>query len=187
MCGIFAIFNLKGMSIEARALTVKLLKRLRHRGPEHTGIAHYEPAKDCHHFICHERLAIVDPEAGNQPQYSIDQNFVSVLNAEIYNHKDLTGKMKGYEDKIVDADCQVVTRLFDFYNADVKKICNMLDGKFAGIVYDVKKNRYWVFRDHIGIIPCYIGRGLGGEFYVSNELKSFHDYANTLEILLPGI
>ena len=187
MCGIFAIFNIKGTSSETRALAIRLLKRLRHRGPEYTGIVSYESARDCHTYLCHERLAIVDPMHGDQPQFSRDGNYSTIVNGEIYNHRVLYSQMKGFENVDSNADCQVVSDLFSYYKCDAKRIANMLDGKFVVIAYDIKKKRFWVLRDHIGIVPCYLGRGINGEFYVSNELKSFHDVTNTLEVLLPGI
>jgi asparagine synthase (glutamine-hydrolysing) len=187
MCGIFAIFNSKGNYLESRAKAVRLLKRLRHRGPEYTGIEHFEVGKDTHTFLCHERLAIVDPENGHQPQFSREKNFCCVTNGEIYNHKDILAGMKGYENLETNADCLIVPNMFEYYLADPKLIANMLSGMFAVICYDVKNNRFWVLRDHVGIVPTYLGRGKGGEFYVSNELKSFHDVTSTVEILLPGI
>ncbi len=185
MCGIFAIFNLKGSYLERRAMAVRLLKRLRHRGPEYTGIDHFEPKPGIHTFLCHERLAIVDPEHGDQPQWSRGKTMCTVTNGEVYNHKDLIKEMKGYEDLETEADCLVIPNMFEYYQ-DPKKIANSLSGIFATITYDIKNDRFWVIRDHMGIIPTYLGRGKEGEFYVSNELKSFHDTTNTVEILLPG-
>ncbi len=54
---------------------------------------------------------------------------------------------------------------------DIITLANTLSGKFGFTIYDVKKNRFYVVRDHIGIIPVYIGRGINGEFYVCSELK----------------
>jgi len=186
MCGIFAIFGIKGNYIEKRKIMVKHLKRLLHRGPEYTGIANFETSPNNHTFLCHERLAIVAPQFGEQPQWSTQKTFCTVVNGEIYNHIELYKEMKGYENIDKRADCEVVCNMFEYYG-DVKRICNMLSGKWSCIVYDVVKNRFWVMRDHIGIIPCYLGRGKNGEVYVSNELKAIHDVSRNLEILLPGI
>jgi asparagine synthase (glutamine-hydrolysing) len=62
-----------------------------------------------------------------------------------------------------------------------------MSGKFGVIIYDKEQNRFFVGRDHIGIIPVYMGRGQNGEFFVSSELKAFHDFATvSIEILKPG-
>jgi asparagine synthase (glutamine-hydrolysing) len=187
MCGIFAIFGLKGNYIEKRAHAVRLLKRLRHRGPEYTGIAYYKTEENVHNFLCHERLAIVDPQHGDQPQYSRDNKYCCVANGEIYNFKELFANMDGYAEKYKDAktDCLVIPNMFEYYE-DPGKVANMLSGKFAVICYDTEKNRFYVLRDHVGICPVYLGVGKNGEFYVSNELKSFHDVCKSVEILLPG-
>jgi asparagine synthase (glutamine-hydrolysing) len=88
MCGIFAAFNIKGEYSRVRAIIVKMLKRIIHRGPDSTGITSYsENDKTEHHFICHQRLAIVDQSSqGEQPFFSDDGNICGVGNGEIYNH-----------------------------------------------------------------------------------------------------
>jgi asparagine synthase (glutamine-hydrolysing) len=88
MCGIFAAFNIRGDYSRVRAIIVKMLKRIIHRGPDSTGITSYsENDKNVHHFICHQRLAIVDQStSGDQPFFSDDGNICGVGNGEIYNH-----------------------------------------------------------------------------------------------------
>ncbi len=66
------------------------------------------------------------------------------------------------------------------------KLCNLLLGKFGSIIYDVDENRVFAIRDHIGIVPVYIGHGPDGELYVASELKAFYDIATSIEILMPG-
>ena len=82
------------------------------------------------------------------------------------------------------SDCLIIPHLYE--EIEIKELCNMLSGKFGAVIYDGVKERFYVIRDHLGIIPVYIGRGEGGEFYVSSELKAIHDVATSLEILLPG-
>ena len=69
---------------------------------------------------------------------------------------------------------------------DIEKLSNTLSGKFGTIVYDHKQKTFVVIRDHIGIIPVYLGKGKNGEFYVCSEMKAFHDQAASIQILLPG-
>ena len=84
------------------------------------------------------------------------------------------------------SDCEIVPHLFDEID-DFAVISNILHGIFGSLIYDEENQRILVTRDHLGIIPLYIGRGKHGEFYVASELKAFHDYATSIEILLPGM
>jgi len=87
MCGIFAAFNIKGDYTRIRGVIVKMLKRIIHRGPDSTGITSYEGKNGDHHFICHQRLSIVDQfTSGEQPFFTDDGNICGVGNGEIYNH-----------------------------------------------------------------------------------------------------
>lgn len=92
--------------------------------------------------------------------------------------------MRGEHNFIGEPDCLIVPHLYQEY--DIATVCNMLSGKFAGIIYDIDQDRWFIIRDHMGINPVYIGRGFNGEFFAASELKSFHDYASSIEILLPG-
>jgi len=82
------------------------------------------------------------------------------------------------------SDCEIIPHYYEEFG--IEDLCNSLLGKFGLIIYDHVQKRYFVGRDHLGIIPVYIGRGQHGEFYVSSELKAFHDYATSIEILKPG-
>ena len=83
------------------------------------------------------------------------------------------------------SDCEIVPHLYDEID-DFAQISSILSGKFGTLLYDSENERIYVARDHLGIIPVYIGRGSRGEFFVASELKAFHDYATSIEILLPG-
>lgn len=184
MCGIFGVFNLKGDKVTCRRLVHDHIRRLLHRGPDATGIAHFQLSENEHHYICHQRLSIVDPEQGEQPMYNPNKDVCAVVNGEIYNHMEIRDMLHGDRKWIGHSDCQVVPHLYE--EVDIKKLANTLSGKFGIIIYDQKKEKYYAIRDHIGIIPVYIGNGKNGEFYVSSEMKTFHDLASSIEILLPG-
>ena len=81
MCGIFAVFNYNGEIETFRKKAILLSKRLRHRGPDWTGVSVHE-----NNILCHERLAIVGVESGAQPLCSQDGNIILCVNGEIYNH-----------------------------------------------------------------------------------------------------
>jgi asparagine synthase (glutamine-hydrolysing) len=160
------------------------MKRLIHRGPDATGLKHFQIDEKLHHFLGHQRLSIVDPYNGDQPLYGQDKNICCVANGEIYNHMELRDVLKGEHTYIGRSDCLIIPHLYE--EMEIKELCNTLSGKFGAVIYDKNKEKFYVIRDHLGIIPVYIGRGQGGEFWVASELKAIHDVCTSIEILLPG-
>eukprot|EP00340_Litonotus_pictus_P009711 CAMPEP_0170520394 /NCGR_PEP_ID=MMETSP0209-20121228/5692_1 /TAXON_ID=665100 ORGANISM="Litonotus pictus, Strain P1" /NCGR_SAMPLE_ID=MMETSP0209 /ASSEMBLY_ACC=CAM_ASM_000301 /LENGTH=552 /DNA_ID=CAMNT_0010806667 /DNA_START=8 /DNA_END=1666 /DNA_ORIENTATION=+ len=161
-----------------------MLKRLLPRGPDATGLTHYE-INGAHCFIGHQRLSVVDPFHGDQPFFGQHKKTASITNGEIYNHFDLRKKLKKEYKFLGHSDCEVVPLLYD-EGYSVPEIANMLHGIFSSVIFDIEQQRIFIMRDHMGIIPCYIGRGPQGELYLASELKAFHDFATSIEILLPG-
>jgi asparagine synthase (glutamine-hydrolysing) len=186
MCGIWALFNAKGDYHKLRNTVRSLMKRIRHRGPDDTGLEYYESKSGRHNFIGHERLSIVDPLEGHQPIKTNDKMVCVAANCEIYNHIELRELVKSNNFTFHGhCDSQIIPALYG--EVDIEKFFNLLSGKFGIVIYDHKKEKYYVGRDHIGILPVYIGRGEDGEFWVCSELKGIHDHALNVEILLPGI
>jgi asparagine synthase (glutamine-hydrolysing) len=90
-----------------RSKTLEMSKRLRHRGPDWSGI--YSGDKS---IISHERLSIVDPQSGKQPLYSKDRMFVLGVNGEIYNHREIRQQYKGKYEFLTGSDCEVILALY---------------------------------------------------------------------------
>ncbi|MGI9526394.1 MAG: asparagine synthase B [Weeksellaceae bacterium] len=177
MCGIVAAFDLKESSEKIREQVLEMSKKVRHRGPDWSGIY-----SDDHAVIAHERLAIVDPISGKQPLISQDENIVLAVNGEIYNHRELRKEISDYTFK-TKSDCEVIIPLYQEKGA---KILDDLNGIFAFALYDKKQNTYLIARDHMGIIPLYIGWDKKGTFYVASELKALEGYCNKIEVFPPG-
>ena len=178
MCGITCAFDLKQKSNVLRPQILSMSRKLRHRGPDWSGIFSNENA-----IMAHERLAIVDPISGNQPLYSENNDAVLAINGEIYNHLDLK---KDFKDKYkfkTDSDCEIILAL---YKDSGISFIEKLNGIFAFALYDIKKDEYLIARDHIGIVPLYIGWGEKGTFYVASELKALDEYCVKIEIFPPG-
>ena len=176
MCGILCAFNLKQPKGKLRPQVLEMSKKLRHRGPDWSGIYDCEKA-----ILSHERLAIVDPTSGNQPIISTSENLILAANGEIYNHLDLR-KGSSYNFK-TNSDCEVILSL---YEKEGKKFVNKLNGIFAFAIYDVNKDEYFIARDHIGIIPLYMGWDGNGTFFVSSELKALEGFCSKIELFPPG-
>ncbi|MDR0542521.1 MAG: asparagine synthase B [Dysgonamonadaceae bacterium] len=177
MCGIVGIFDLKQSSSKLRSQALTMSKRIRHRGPDWSGIYCSEQA-----ILAHERLAIVDPQSGGQPLYSPDGKVVLAVNGEIYNHQEIRDRQTDYAFK-TKSDCEVILSL---YKEKGVNFMEDLNGIFAFALYDSEKNTYLIARDHIGIIPLYMGWDKDGAFYVASELKALEGYCEKIESFPPG-
>ena len=178
MCGIVCAFDLKQKSSSLRPKILEMSKKVRHRGPDWNGIFDSKNA-----ILAHERLAIVDPTSGKQPLYSQNNNFVLAANGEIYNHVDLRKKLKKKYNFKTKSDCEILLAL---YEEDGVDFLSKLNGIFAFAIYDIKNDEYFIARDHIGIIPLYIGWDNNGTFYVASELKALEGTCNKIQLFPPG-
>lgn len=178
MCGIIGIFNVKEESESLRPMALIMAKKIRHRGPDWSGIYCGKKA-----ILAHERLAIVDPESGGQPLKSKDGKLILAVNGEIYNHRSIRSGMAGEYEFRTGSDCEVILALYK------KKGINFLEdlnGIFAFALYDEDNDTYLIARDPIGVIPLYIGRDKAGHLYVASELKALEGVCRQIEPFLPG-
>ena len=178
MCGITAIFNIHEGAEEMRRQALIMSKRIRHRGPDWSGIYQGKSA-----ILAHERLSIVDPASGGQPLKSKDGKLILTVNGEIYNHQEIREALKGEYEFQTGSDCEVILALYR------KKGVNFLDdlnGIFAFALYDEEKDVFLIARDPIGVIPLYIGYDDAGHLLISSELKGLEGYASHYEQFLPG-
>ena len=178
MCGIVCAFELKQKAEDLRPQLLQMSKSVRHRGPDWSGIHCEEKA-----ILAHERLAIVDPASGNQPLYSVDKKLILAANGEIYNHRDLRAGLKKPYHFTTESDCEVILALYDEKGLD---FMDDLNGIFGFALYDSEKNEYLIARDHMGIIPLYMGWDQHGTFYVASELKALEGVCTKIEIFPPG-
>src|SRR5690606_6054072 len=177
MCGIIGAFDLKGRSSTLRSQILKMSKKVRHRGPDWSGIYSNDNA-----IISHERLAIVDPKSGTQPLYNKDKSLVLAVNGEIYNHQQLRSELADY-DFLTQSDCEVILALYKQKGAS---FLEDLNGIFAFCLYDIEQDCFLIARDHMGIIPLYIGWDEEGNLYISSELKSLEGVCTKFEEFKPG-
>ena len=178
MCGIVAIFNVKEQTPELRTKALGMSKKIRHRGPDWSGIHCSGSA-----ILAHERLSIVDPESGGQPLFSPDGKQVLAVNGEIYNHKEIRERYKGRYDFQTGSDCEVILAL---YRDKGVNFLEDLNGIFAFALYDEEQDAFLIARDQIGVIPLYIGYNADGKVYVASELKALEGECERYEPFLPG-
>ena len=178
MCGIVCAFNIKGNNDIVRGNVLKMAQKVRHRGPDWSGIYSSENA-----ILAHERLAIVDPTSGKQPILSEDGLKVIAVNGEIYNHQILKDSFATDYNFRTESDCEVILALYEKRGID---FLNDLNGIFAFALYDSSTDKYIIARDHMGIIPLYMGWDKDDIFYVSSELKSLEGVCEKIELFPPG-
>ena len=178
MCGIVCAFDLKETSDKLRPQVLEMAKKIRHRGPDWSGI--YSDDKV---IMAHERLAIVDPASGQQPLFSEDKKLILAANGEIYNHREIKKENTFDYHFQTKSDCEVILALYKEKGID---FLDDLNGMFGFALYDVEKDEYFIARDHMGIIPLYIGWDQNGTFYVASELKALESICTKIELFPPG-
>jgi asparagine synthase (glutamine-hydrolysing) len=178
MCGIVSIFNIKKQTPELRAKALRMSGKLRHRGPDWSGIYCGGSA-----ILTHERLAIVDPASGRQPLFSTDGKQVLAVNGEIYNHEDIRSQMASTYEFQTGSDCEVILALYRKFGIN---FLEKLSGIFAFALYDVERDEFLIARDPIGVIPLYIGRDKDGKIYVASELKALEGQCDEYKPFPPG-
>ena len=198
MCGIVSIFNIQEQTPELRQQALRMSQKIRHRGPDWSGIYCGGSA-----ILAHERLSIVDPESGRQPLFAPDKKQVLAVNGEIYNHQDIRARFAGKYQYQTGSDCEVILSLYremrkdsdfdtliykgeDALHARITKMLEELNGIFAFALYDAERDEFLIARDPIGVIPLYIGYDKDGKVLVASELKALEGQCDHYEPFLPG-
>jgi asparagine synthase (glutamine-hydrolysing) len=188
MCGIVAILNVSEQTQPLRQKALKMSQKLRHRGPDWSGIYCGGTA-----ILAHERLSIVDPESGGQPLYSPDRKQVLAVNGEIYNHLEIRRQYAGLYEFQTGSDCEVILALYRRLllnpspnDEQIVQMLEQLSGIFAFVLYDEERDEFLIARDPIGVIPLYIGHDADGTLYVASELKALEGQCEQYEPFLPG-
>ncbi|MBQ8650816.1 MAG: asparagine synthase B [Flavobacteriales bacterium] len=178
MCGITALFGVKEQTEALRRQVLEMSKRIRHRGPDWSGIYAGGSA-----ILAHERLSIVDPASGGQPLVSPDGKQILCVNGEIYNHRSLRESLKDEYEFQTGSDCEVILALYRKKGID---FLEDISGIYAFALYDLEKDQYLIARDQIGVIPLYMGRDEQGHVMVCSEMKGLEGYASSYEPFAPG-
>lgn len=161
-----------------RDVALAMSKRMRHRGPDWSGIYTCDRA-----ILAHERLAIVGVNQGAQPLFNPSRTHVLAVNGEIYNHRKLQEELTIPFDFATESDCEVILAL---YAERGPKLLESLNGIFAFVLYDADKDEYLIGRDHLGIVPLYWGKDAEGRRYVASEMKALVPVCTEIEEFPPG-
>ena len=186
MCGFIGAFNLnsgsqpinEGLKEELRNQVLEMSKKIRHRGPDWSGVYTGNNA-----ILSHERLSIVDPLSGKQPLVSDDQKIIIAANGKIYKHKDIRKELEGKYSFKTGSDCKAIIPLYKKYreSGNFAEMIEKLSGIFAFALYDSENETYLIARDEIGVIPLYQGWDKQGRYYVGSELKALEGECQTIE------
>ncbi len=182
MCGILAVLNIDASRSDyanLRSQALRMVKKVRHRGPDWSGVFSDDKA-----IIAHERLSIVDVEHGAQPLIDRMNGNVLAVNGEIYNHKDLRQQLRNPHQFQTSSDCEVILYLYD--ETDPKDFLNRMNGIFAFVLYDPKRKTYLIARDPIGVNPLYVGWDRQENLYVASEMKALVDTCERIREFPPG-
>jgi asparagine synthase (glutamine-hydrolysing) len=148
MCGVAGVVRADARAPVDRELVVAMLSKIRHRGPDGSGVHSCAGAG-----LGNNRLAIIDPARGQQPMYSPDGRFVLVYNGEIYNHLDLRVRLsaRGYEFRTHSDTETLLYWLIEHGTGGLADI----NGMFAFVLWDDREKTALCARDRLGIKPLY--------------------------------
>lgn len=182
MCGIASILNLhpqRSNAAELRKTALAMAKLLRHRGPDWSGVY-----SDARAILAHERLSIVDVEHGAQPLADAQTGAVLAVNGEIYNHKELTASLARPHQFQTASDCEVILYLYD--EIAPREFLNRMNGIFAFVLHDPRRDRYLIARDPMGVVPLYVGWDRQDHLYVASEMKALIGHCERIREFPPG-
>lgn len=164
MCGIAGIFSADRSRPAQSAPCAAMAAALRHRGPDEGG--NFAAPGVALGFT---RLSIIDLATGNQPHSNATGEIVSIVNGEIYNHRELRAGLaaRGHRFR-THCDVEVVAHLYEEYGLDFAK---RLNGQFAFALYDAREHRLILGRDQTGIAPLFHTR-VGDALLFGSEIKA---------------
>jgi asparagine synthase (glutamine-hydrolysing) len=151
MCGIAGAYHFResGTAEPESVLLQHALDSMRHRGPDHQGIANFSRCQ-----LGHVRLKILDlTDAANQPMADPFNRYHLIFNGEIFNHAQLRDQLiaEGHTFN-TRSDTEVLLRLLISHG---EHALNMLNGFFAFAFYDSESQQLMVVRDRYGEKPIY--------------------------------
>jgi asparagine synthase (glutamine-hydrolysing) len=145
MCGICGIISDFPNSY---SLVQQMCNLILHRGPDNAGIFQYKNTT-----LGHRRLSIIDLVTGDQPIFNEDKSIAVVFNGEIYNFQTFKDDLinKGHK-FYTTSDTEILVHCYEEYGLS---FIEKLNGIFAFALYDLKKNKLVLVRDHYGIKPLH--------------------------------
>jgi asparagine synthase (glutamine-hydrolysing) len=165
MCGICGLALAESSRTVARELVEKMCEVIAHRGPDDAGVHLAGPVG-----LGHRRLSIVDLATGHQPMANEDGTVSIVFNGEIYNHADFRpGLIARGHQLCTRSDTEAIIHL---YEEEGPECAAGLRGMFAFALWDERRRRLLLARDHSGIKPLYFAHTPAGDLVFGSEIKA---------------
>jgi asparagine synthase (glutamine-hydrolysing) len=162
MCGLAGIFHPLGAGMVDAGLLRRMTAALAHRGPDGEGF-HFEPGIG----LGHRRLAIIDPEGGEQPMFNEDGSVAIVFNGEIYNFAELRPQLQALGHVFRNrCDTETIIHAWESWGPDCLK---RLEGMFAFALWDRNRRTLFLARDRFGKKPLYYATDRAGRFVFASE------------------
>ncbi len=163
MCGITGIVDFKKTQIPKKILS-GMNAQIAHRGPDSDGFYY-----DDHVGLAARRLSIIDLVTGDQPIFNEDKSVAIVFNGEIYNYQSLHAGLAKLGHKFkTKSDTETLVHAYEEYGYEM---LSKLNGMFAFAIWDKKKAKVFIGRDHAGIKPLYYFVN-GPQLIFGSELKT---------------
>jgi asparagine synthase (glutamine-hydrolysing) len=176
MCGIAGIVRFDGRPVHTEEIK-RMTESIGHRGPDDHG-----SLVEGGVGIGMRRLAIVDlTPSGHQPMFNETASIALVYNGEIYNHRDIRGRLEieGHTFRGT-SDTEVLAHGYEQFGA--RGLAERLAGMYAFALFDRPRRRLFLARDGFGIKPLYIRR-TAGQLSFASEIRAFaHDGAGPVTI-----
>jgi asparagine synthase (glutamine-hydrolysing) len=150
MCGIGGIVRTDGAKViedaDGKALR-DMARQMAHRGPDDEQIYFHANVG-----MCFRRLSIMDLSGGRQPFFNEKRSVVMICNGEIYNHKDLRGRLVPDRVFKTKSDCEIIPHLYDRMGMH---FLSELNGTFAFALLDQDIGKLYLCRDRLGVKPLF--------------------------------
>lgn len=170
MCGICGVYGL-----EDKALIKRMSDVISYRGPDDSG---YYFGKNI--MLGHRRLSIIDLKTGKQPIFNEDKSCCVIFNGEIYNFKELRGRLENLGHRFyTNTDTEAIIHAYEEYGFDCVK---QLNGMFAFAIWDSDKKLLFLARDRTGIKPLFYAK-ISDKFLFGSEVKSILQYKDFKKII----
>lgn len=164
MCGICGVVRFPRIYPDDVDLVRRMMGRLAHRGPDDEGLWEEGPVA-----LGMRRLAVIDLQTGHQPMAEEAGRLHVVYNGELYNFRTLRQDLEARGHRFATAsDTEVFLHL---YEEEGPQAASRLNGMFALALWDGRRRRLWLARDHLGIKPLYYAWS-GGAFWFASELPA---------------
>lgn len=205
MCGICGFFDSLNSQVPPLAIS-RMTNVLRHRGPDdegyiavstREGIVTPLRGKDsrvsfpnisdftgrANLYMAHRRLAIIDTSpAGHQPMSYDNENLWITYNGELYNYQALYRDLSSLGHRFkTQTDTEVLLAAYEEWGIEC---LNRIDGMWAFVIYDKKRNLLFGSRDRFGVKPLYFIKD-NNFFAFASETKAFQQLPEFKKTICP--